>query len=186
MNRKPMLISVRLDARSFRVFAIFDTFKRQKRWISPMIFSFILLASSVFCFSRQGDTQNAALLGCVLLLIALGLPAVYFYSFFTSIRQQIQKMHLEKPVHVYSVELSGQRGVGFYPKDAKKAAEYHSWETIYMAYRTKDAVYLYLTPGRALLMPDGLCGHTLDDIWNLLSELLPEEKLRCRSGKFIK
>ena len=52
-NIDTITIPVRLDAATFRSFAIFDTLKRQKRWKSPAIFAAILMASAIVCFAMN-------------------------------------------------------------------------------------------------------------------------------------
>lgn len=177
MKRKPLMVQVKVDEESFRDFAVFHTLKRQKRWIAPVVFAAILLVFSIICFSMRGSRSNAVLLGVVLLVIALGLPAVYFYSFFVSIGQQSQKMKLDKPRKAYSLSLS-ENGVQSVPANDAGAAEDFSWDSIYRAYRTKNAVYLYVTPKRALLMPEtGASAARTEEIWSLLTEYLPPQKL---------
>lgn len=176
MSHEPLLISVRINSKSFRDFAVFDVLKRQKRWISPTVFSLILLFSSVLCLTSRTNPASGMLPGIVLLVIALGLPAVYFCSFFSSVRRQCQKMKLEKPVFVYTIELSATKGVGFCPKDSDTTT-YTSWEALHGAYRTKTAIYLYLSPQRACLMPEQLCGCAIDDIWAVLEKQMEKKKL---------
>ena len=62
-NIDMITIPVRLDAATFRGFAIFDTLKRQKRWKSPAIFAAILMASAIVCFAMNSKADQAVLLG---------------------------------------------------------------------------------------------------------------------------
>lgn len=198
LENKTLILPVRVDTESFRAFAVFDTIRRQRRWAFPVVFCVSCLIFSALCFSRLETSRYAALLGILMLIVALAMPVVYFYSFFASVRLQSRKMGLEKPVPAYTIRLAGkEEGIIVEKKTVrtsgsaeekggktKKAAgktgivnEHYAWNTIHAAYRTKKAVYLYTAPSRALLMPKGLCGHELDEIWELLGTRLEKEKM---------
>lgn len=172
-------VPVQLDAGMFRDFAFFDVLQRQKRWRRPLLFGVILLAFAAVCFTQVGAREGAALLGGVLTAVAVGLPLVYFGMFFRSVSQQAKKMGLSTPRSVYRVEL-GPEGVRMWPagqQDKAKPAAVHGWESIYGAWRTDRAVYLYYNPGQAYLLPAGEIPGGAQSAWTLLEEQLPAEKL---------
>ena len=79
---QPISISVQMDAASFHDFAAFDLLRHHKAWHRPLVFTAILLVSAGFCLSQVGQKDGAALLTVVLAVVALGVPAVYFWTFF--------------------------------------------------------------------------------------------------------
>ena len=134
---QPMSVSITMDAASFHKFRSFDLFRHQKRWRRPLAFTAILLVFSCICLSQVGVREGAALLAVVLAVVALGLPAVYFYTFFRDLRTTIKKLGL------------------------------------HIAYRTPDAVYLYVQQNQAYLVND-----SQDAVWAFLSSALPAARLR--------
>jgi hypothetical protein len=172
---KVVSIPVKLDKVTFRHFAVFDTFRRQKRWQLPIWFAVILAGISVILFF-QTDRPQSGLLGGVFLAVGLGFPAVYFISFFSTLRENIIKYCL--PRQVYTVQLRD--------KDVHIASMINQneeltlpWDTLHMAYRVKSAVYLYVLRGRAFLLPDGQADVPDDELWAFLQEKMP--KGRCRN-----
>src|SRR5699024_4931320 len=128
---------------------------------------------------QVGVREGAALLGGVLTAVALGLPLVYFGMFFRSVSLQAKKMGLSTPKSVYRVEL-GPDGVGMWPagqQDKAQPAASHDWESVYGAWRTAQAVYLYITATHAYLLPAEEIPGGADAAWTLLGEHLPAEKL---------
>lgn len=83
-----IIVPVRIDRKIFQDFSVFDTLVRQRRWQRPLVFALILLFFAVLCFAQVGKREGAILLGSVLTVVGLGLPAVYFGMFFYSVRQQ--------------------------------------------------------------------------------------------------
>ena len=95
---QPISVSITMDAASFHKFRSFDLFRHQKRWRRPLAFAAILLVFSCICLSQVGVREGAALLAVVLAVVALGLPAVYFYTFFRDLRTTIKKLGPPPPV----------------------------------------------------------------------------------------
>ena len=96
---QPISVSVQMDAASFHDFAAFDLLRHRKAWHRPLVFTAILLVSAGFCLSQVGQKDGAALLTVVLAVVALGVPAVYFWTFFHSLSLQIKKMGLPRPFY---------------------------------------------------------------------------------------
>ena len=74
-------IQVKLDKGTFRRFAAFDTFRRQRRLRMPLWFMIILASFSAYLY-LQTDKPQSALIATVLLCIGVGLPVVYVTYFF--------------------------------------------------------------------------------------------------------
>lgn len=178
-------VLVQMEEKSFREFRIFDVFRHQKAWKKPLIFALIMLGFAGICLSQVGKREGALLLTVVLAVVGLGLPGVYFGTFFHQLSQIIKKMHLPQPF--YRVELS-DTGVQVWlaGEQDKPAPTYqYGWEDVLCAYRTADAIYLYVTmadekaPGgkRPLAY---LLNQSLDPVWELLSCLPSDKRQDCR------
>lgn len=87
---QPISVSVQMNATSFHDFASFDLLRHHKRWRRPVLFTAILLISAGICLSQVGQREGAALLTVVLAIVALGVPAVYFWTFFHNLSIQIK------------------------------------------------------------------------------------------------
>ena len=166
-----MKIKVRLNEREFIKFSWFDAFRRKKIWRRPALFAAILIAAAAICFAMH-ERRGAVLLGGVLLVVALGLPAVYFLSFYLSLRRQGAGLAGGKPV--YTLELhDDSRGITV--DNGEEHAAY-PWEQVFHVYRHKNASYLYMTPQRAFLIPHSCVRGGADGLWSLLGRWIPENR----------
>ncbi|MDD3251381.1 MAG: YcxB family protein [Lachnospiraceae bacterium] len=178
MTPDSITISSRIDTKLFQDFALFDTFTRQKRYRSPLIFAGIMLVFSCICFAMKNAANQAVLLGGVLLGIGVLLPVFYFGNYFYSIRQQAKKMKLDKPKHVYTVSLtSAADGITIVSPTGEGGTLRQNWSDLFAAYRRKGCIYLFVTPQRAFLLPDGQANATPDELWAFLQSHMPPEKL---------
>lgn len=172
-------VPVQIDTGIFRDFAAFDVLHRQKRWLRPLVFALILLAGAVVCFSQVGRREGAALLGAMLILVGLGLPAVYFGMFFHSVNLQARQMGIATRKDAYRVDLD-DAGVHMHPvgqQDRREAVVTHPWAELYGAWRTSGAIYLYTTAAQAYLLPADQIPGGVEALWALLADHLPAEKL---------
>lgn len=175
MSFDPISVDVQMDAWIFRQFAWFDTFRRQRRWVSPLLFAAIMLVFSAICFTQVGKKEQAALLGGILLAVGLILPIGWVLSFFLSVRGQIQKMSLKRPRYAYTVELAADK---VRVSTEKQHASY-AWKKLHGAYRVKGCTYLYVSPRQAYLLPSTQMDS--DALWAVLERTLPAEKrFDCR------
>lgn len=173
MMSQPIRVSVQMDAESFRKFAVFDLLRHRKGWQRPALFMAILLVFAGVCLSQVGAREGAGLLAGVLALVGVGLPAAYFGSFFQNLRSQIKKMGLPRPF--YRLELDDQ-GISVWmagEQDKAEPGRRYAWQDLHLAYRTQDAIYLYVHKTQAYLLNDAL-----DSTWELLHTVLPEARLR--------
>ncbi len=172
MKQGSVTVPVKLTAKGFRDFAVYDTLVRQRRWVTPVVFCAILSLSALVCHLLRGRSPNAGALVAVLLAVGVGLPAVYFISFFNSVKQQNRRMGLSaKGVEVYTVKLDGD-GVHVQTKDQRMD---HTWESVYRVYFRKEAAYLYPSAKQAYLLPYADVGE--DALRAVLAAHLPAEKL---------
>lgn len=178
MAKSYLRIPITLSANSFKSFANFDTMQRQKKWRYPVTAAVAFFIAAVAMFSLQEKFPNAFIPGCIFIAVAAGISMNYFNNFSKSIQQQIEKMKLDPPRHVYTVELSDDiEGVKYYhPKELHPAGSY-TWKSVYGAWRTKNAVYLYVNEQQALLFPLSTKKIDHDEIWNFISKRLDASKL---------
>ena len=173
MKTDSMTVHVKLDAAIFRRFAMFDTFRRQRRWVSPAVFSGIMSFFSAIAFTRIGISEQAMLIGCVLLGVGFVLPIVYYFNFFYSLQEQINQMGLLRPKFVYTLDINQSGGIA---ASTEKEHVYYSWSGLYNTYRTKDAIYLYVAPHKAFLLPESQIKEGADALWHILTTSLPVYK----------
>ena len=170
---QPISVSVQMDAASFHDFAAFDLLRHRKAWHRPLAFTAILLASAGVCLSQVGQKDGAALLTVVLSVVALGVPAVYFWTFFHSLRLQIKKMGLPRPFYRLTLDHAGLSVWVGGVQEKPEATPSYPWHDLHLAYRTPNAIYLYVRQTQAYLLND-----SLDAAWSLLRASLPAERLR--------
>ncbi len=168
-----MKIDVILSESLFRRFTMFDILKRRKMWRSPVIFASILSGCACVCYIMH-HVDGAILLGSVLLAVGLGMPAVYFSTFFSSLRKEIKNQNLKTPRQVYTLELTDKADGIFIRNKTEKAT--YKWEQVFHVYRDKDATYLFLTAARGFILPHDCVPEGADALWTLITSLLPENR----------
>lgn len=178
MAKNYLRIPITLSANSFKTFANFDTMQRQKKWRYPVTAAVAFFIAAVAMFSLQEKFPNAFIPGCIFIAVAAGISMNYFNNFNKSIQKQIEKMRLDPPRHVYTVELSDDtEGVKYYhPKEHHPAGSY-SWKSVYGAWRTRNAVYLYVNEQQALLFPLSTKKINHDEVWDFISKRLDASRL---------
>lgn len=171
MERKTLMIPSRIDAGTFRRFALYDTFVRQGRWRAPALFAAILGGSAAVCLAMRQSREGAALLGGVLLAVGLGLPVFYVANFLWSVRKQGKQLDSSRIAYTLHLKEEGLLVVA-----GQERAEF-PWERVFLACRDRGCVYIYVSPRKAFLLPD--CGQS-GDAWALLQEKVPAERRRER------
>lgn len=164
-----MTIAVYLDESHFRQFLIFNIIKRLKLYRRPVVFASIFTISAIICFLMY-RVEGALLLGTVLLVSGLGMPLVYFASFFVSLKKQVRLQNLDPPRLVYTLEFSEESDV-LEISNGKERATYR-WQDVLHAYHEKGSIYLFITKERAFLLPGNLLADT-NRVWKIISAKLP-------------
>ena len=141
-------------------------------WRSPVIFASILGSCACVCYIMH-HVEGAVMLGTVLLSVGLGMPLVYFLTFFSSLKKEIKNQKLTPPRLVYTLELSEQPD-GIFIRNKKEKATY-KWEQVFHAYRDKNATYLFLTASRGFILPHDCVKEGSDALWALLNKTLSEK-----------
>lgn len=166
-------VEVQLNKKDFMRFGWFDAFRHKRAWRRPALFAAILGAAAAVCFLLH-NRRGAVLLGCVLLVVALGLPAAWLLSFCLSLRRQAQAAGLSTRKYAYTLELhDDDRGIVV--DNGNEHAAY-SWEQVFHVYRNESASYLYITPRRAFLLPHDCVKGGADGLWELIGRRLPADR----------
>ncbi len=168
-----MVINSYLSESVFRNFTIFDILKRRKSYRSPVIFASIMGISAIICFIMN-KIDGAVLLGSVLLVVGLGMPLVYFITFFSSLKKQVKAQNLNPPRLVYTLDLTDKEE-GIHIENGKEQANY-KWKMADCAYNAKDCIYLYLTRDRAFLLPKESLKENEKMVWQLIVKRLGAAK----------
>ena len=94
---------VRINAGIFRRFALFDAFRLKRRWVSPAVFCAVFLALSFLCMAS--GREQSGLIGTLLQVIGLGLPACYVLSFLVQVHDQCRRLGLKTLRPAYTLNL---------------------------------------------------------------------------------
>ncbi len=167
-----MTIAVRLSESHFRQFIIFNILKRLKLSKSPVIFASILTFSAIVCFLMY-HIEGAVLLGFVLLAVGLGMPIVYFITFFSSLKKQVRLQNLNPPRLVYTLQFAEDSPVLEITNDKEQAS--YQWKDVYHAYYESKSIYLFITKDRAFLLPLELLENS-EEVWKLMAGKLGNER----------
>ena len=174
MDVEQITVRVRLDAKTFRRFSRFDALRLRRKWVRPAAFALILVAFAAAALLT--GKQQAGLIAAVLLAVGLGLPLVYFGTFFSQVNVQAAAQGLDRPRAVYTVRLD--RGGVTVTSDRNPGERVAlEWSKIPAAYRVRGCVYLYASPARAYLLPAGQADAPDDALWALLVKRMGP---RCR------
>ena len=162
-----MTIEVNLTAEEFKRFTLFDVLRRRKMWRSPATFAGILGFCACICFFMH-HVDGAVMLGTVLLIVGLGMPFVYFATFFSSVHKQAHTLGL--PKKVYALHLT-EKADGISVENDHEHADYR-WKDVHHVYRGKTATYLFMTPARAFILPHSCVEEGPDALWQLMEKKL--------------
>ena len=179
MKSDTITVSSKIDPKTFYRFAIFDTLYLRKRWISPAIFAGLFFTCSLICFSMHSKAEQAALLGTVLLVVGLGVPAVYFGTFFRSLNLQSKTLKLQKAAVAYTVTLTeaGIQVTGNHPHGGNAS---FLWDQIFGVYQRPGCIYLYVSPRQAFLLPEDCADASPEELHKILAAHLKPEKIHAR------
>lgn len=174
MENQPFIFLSRVSPEVFRSFALFDAFRRQKRWRGPALFAAIFSAFAIVCLTLGRDLPQSGLIAGVLLVVGWGLPIFYFLNFLHSVNDQAKKLRLAQRRPSYTVRLDEE---GFkVEQNGQKAA--WPWEELTAVYRLEQCVCLYPTVRNAFLLPDEDDSHReVERAWELIRAHLGKERI---------
>jgi len=164
--RRSITVHVKMDRKTLRSFAVFDTFILKKQWRRPAVFSLILLAFALVCLFLIDKDQHV-LIGSLLLAIAICMPFSYVFMFLSGVKEQAKKLKL--PRRVYTLVVSSS-GVSIQNDIKKEETVWLEWDKVHALHRRRGAIYLYAAPTRAFILPDGQADASPDELWQLMTE----------------
>ena len=156
---RAVTVDVSLDTKTFRNFALFDTFRLKKRWIRPAVFCGIMSAFALAAL-LAGNEQSGLIAG---VLFAVGIDL------------QAKKMHLSAKRKVYTVTVDSS-GVTVEHHLQKGETLHMNWSDIAGAYRRRRCIYLYADNNRAFLLPNGQADTDDSELWDRISEHVSDKK----------
>ena len=176
MMPQEIVIPVKLGEKTFKRFARFDMFILRRHWRRPLIFSLVLTAFAIVAlFARK---EQSGLIAAVLLTVGLGLPIVYFGTFLSQVNMQAVRQRLDPPRPVYLVRLTEQ-GVEAENQQKKEEPLRLSWQETQQAFRVKGCIYLYVSPVKAFLLPDGQADASDAQVWDYLVRHMGANKCKA-------
>lgn len=158
-------IHVRLDAAAFRRYCAFDTFRRQRRWYAPVLIAMVLITAALAGLLKLVPMSEGT--AGVLMGLGIAIPMVIFGLYAIQIEAQIAGQHLKDAPAVYSLSLSAD-GVRITNDQKKEPPVELAWHQLWAAFRRKDCVYLYASPERALILPDGQGSVSGEEVWRYI------------------
>ncbi len=162
-------VTVRLDKRTFRRFAVFDALRVRRMGRRPLVFALLMLAFAAAALLLR--REQSGMIAAVLLVVGVGLPLVWAGSFLSQINLQAEKNKLTPPRLVYTVTLS-EEGVCVQNVQREEETLRLGWSEVWRAWRRRDCIYLYVTERRAFLLPSGQADAPDDEVWALCSSHL--------------
>ena len=170
-----IVVTVKLDEKTFRRFARFDMFSRRKKWIRPAVFSLILI---VFAFiALLARKEQSGVIAAVLLVVGIGLPLVYVGTFLSQVNMQAARANLKPDQPVYTVTMRDE-GVRIVNDRKEEEPQEVSWDSIHRAYRKNGCIYLYVTPSKAFLLPSKQADAPDHEVWDFIHKRLGEGKCK--------
>lgn len=174
---KKIQICVRLDAAGYRRYCAFDTFRLRRRWYWPAMISMVLITASVaglLRFVPMSEGVSGVLMG-----LGLAIPMLCFGLYFIQIEVQCARLKLKDAPAIYTLFLS-REGVRIVNARKSEAPVELPWDGFWAAFRRPDCIYLYATPERAFILPDGQADASPQAVWQMISACLGPEKCAGR------
>lgn len=177
MHASTLTTHVKINASIFRRFALFDTFRLKRRWVSPAVFSVILLAFS-FAAMISGKEQ-APLIGTLLQIVGLGLPLCYVLHFLVQVHDQCSRLGLKnlRPAYTLNFDENELRVINDMVSEPEVKLPY---ATLHGVWRAGSAYYIYAAPSRAFILPDGQYPLSPAQLWDHFKVVLPAGALHGR------
>ena len=180
MNHQSVTVNVVVDDKIFHKFTVFDNVVRKRCLLRPIGFALVMMALAFILFIRE----DGATLGSITVFIGLVIPFYQIWNFFRSIKLQIKAYDLENPKTVYSLYFTREPdGVEVTNHGKGDKPLRYEWDSLHGVYRVGGAIYLYVLPNKAYLLPDGQAVEGTDALWEMLTSMLPPEKLHDRRNR---
>ena len=177
MSKNCYILPIILNEKSFKDFIVYDSKTKHHRFKTIIALAVCLFMLSTLCFSSVETYESAGTIGSILVALCVIITTWYFNSFRNTIKQQTKKMNLTKPRHVYTVHLhAGTKGVELYYPDETKPANTYPWDEITGAWRSANAIYLYVTDTQAILIPHTMSKNP-NELWKFLETQMDKKRM---------
>ena len=178
LNYNSITIRVKLDEKTFKRFARFDTLVLRKKWIKPALFALIMIAFAVIALLLR--KEQSGLIAAVLLTVGLCLPVVYIGTFLSQVNMQAARLKLKPAKEVYTVTLQDE-GIAVENNQKEEETLEMPWDRIAQAFRKKGCIYLYVTAAKAFLLPAKQADAPDHEVWDFIRQHLGKDK--CKGSK---
>ena len=178
-------IPVMMGEKNFKDYIKFDVLTRQKKQKKPFRLFFAFYMAATLCYALQDTVEVAFVFGSIFVIAGVFIPTNFFRTFTNSMNEQTKKMKLSPPREVYTIHLSSRtNGISYdYPDDKRIAGEF-AWKEALGVWKTRNAIYLYVTETQALLIPMNNPNLDYDGIWAFIKSNLAPDKVHEESKKF--
>jgi len=172
-------IPVILSEKQFKNFIIFDSMKKQRRWKTTMSITVMLFTLATLCYASLEAFPKIEMLGNILIVFCVFIPTNYFRSFYNSVKKETEKMRLAEPRQVYTIQLStSSNGIRYFYPNKTNAAGQYTWNGVDIAWKTRDAIYLYVTKEQALIIPKTTKSPDYETVWQFIKGNLNKKQIR--------
>ena len=173
MHENGVSLNVLMNDKVFSRFAAFDTLVRTRRWMKLLAFFMLMLGLALVNLFT-----GAPLLFWILLVIGCFSTLSSLFQFGASVKQQTRRFHLEKPKPVYRLSFP-MEGDAFTLQITDQEEKSIVWPSLYGAYRTKSAIYLYTEKNQAYIVPfSQLNEGDPQRLWALVANRVSADKRR--------
>ena len=170
-----IVVSVKLDEKTYKRFVRFDTFVLRKKWIRPAVFSLVLIAAAlIVLFTRK---EQSGIIAAILLAAGIALPLVCIGTFLLRVNRQAARVRLKPDQLLYTVTMRNE-GVRIVNDRNEKDPQEVSWDSIHQAFRKDGCIYLYVTPYKAFLLPSKQADAPDHEVWDFIRKRLGEGKCK--------
>jgi len=116
--------------------------------------------------------EQAVFIGTVLQIIGIGLPICYVLSFLFQVHDQCKRLGLKtlRPAYTLNLAKNELRVINDMNSEPEVRLSYGS---LHGVWRGNCAYYVYASPSRAFILPDGQYTLTPAQMWDFLKDLLP-------------
>ena len=166
-------IPCRIDQKSFRDFAVFNSFRFRWRGLSLMLFPVFMIVLAII----NRNTGSKALFW-VFFVLGFLLPAAYLFQFERSLRNQIRVNHLEQPRVFYTVTVSPETIV----VENQTERQELPWDKLYRIFRYRDYIYIYATPARVFILTCDAEDEKFRRLWEMIVQHIEKGRAQVKKG----
>lgn len=166
-------VRVRLDPKTFRRYCAFDAFRRRRRWFAPLMIGMVLVTASLAGLLNlvpMGGGGAGILMG-----LGIAVPLAAFGLYAIQVEAQIAGRRLSESPLVYALRMTPDGVRVARDPDGGNAVEL-GWDSLYAAFRRPGAIYLYATPERAFILPEGQASAPDEALWAYIRKYIGDGK----------